>query len=106
MAQQKRKTQVQKPVQQVTKPIETPGNKKRYWFGNIHIRGVGIVNGEVREDHLAKFMAQHKRGIENNGLADRDQKPLNIDYYIRDTDILGEAKAKHEAARKKKLGFN
>ena len=100
MSKQQSKTKPQNRPQ-----AQAPQVKKRYWFGNIHIQGVGIVNGAVREDHLAKFKAQHKRGCAMNGLPDIDQKPLNLDYYIRDTDILGDQKTKNEQARRKKLGY-
>ena len=61
---------------------------KKYWFGNIFIRGVGVVNGEVREDHLAKFKAQFKAGCAASELPDRDIPKLDLDYYIRDKDYL------------------
>ncbi|MCK5602903.1 hypothetical protein KAR91_13560 [Candidatus Pacearchaeota archaeon] len=99
MAKRNQKTRQQnKPRQQ--KPVQsTEYLDGKFWFGNIHIHGVGIVNGKVRTDHLEKFRAQHKRLCVASGLHADDQPKLREDYWIRDVDEL-ELKKKRD--RKKR----
>lgn len=84
-------------TRQQTKPRQTPPKKVekkiefiegKFWFGNIHIHGVGVVNGQVRSDHLEKFRDQHKKLSQRSGLPVEDQPPLREDYWIRNVDEL------------------
>lgn len=89
MAKRNQKTRQQsKPRQNPVIKVDTEYLDGKFWFGNIHIHGVGIVNGKVRTDHLEKFRAQHKKLTSISGLPDDDQPKLREDYWIRNVDEL------------------
>ena len=76
---------------------------EKFWRGNVFIKGIGVVNGKVRNDHLEKFKSEQRRIKALSKLAEQDQPTFNIDDWIKDTDLLEEKRQKDRKASKEKF---
>jgi hypothetical protein len=74
----------------------------KFWRGNVFIKGVGVVNGAVRNDHLEKFKAEQKRIKIQSKLSDQDQPEFNIDDWVKDVDELELKRQRDRKASKNK----
>jgi len=72
----------------------------KFWRGNVFIKGVGVVNGPVRNDHLEKFKAEMKRIKLASKLSEQDQPDFDIGKWVKDVDELELKKRRDKKASK------